>query len=300
MSYQDELRKKAVAGNFSPGSYYRSTMRGAPGSYKPTAQANQAQGQYQSWLKKKPGAYKSKWQSQIDELLNGILNRGDFEYDVDTDPLYAQYKDKFTKEGRRAMQESMGGATGLTGGFGSTAGQAAGQQAYGNYMTGLTDKIPELEQAAYAKWQNDLANQYNQYGMLSGEEQTGYGRYRDTLGDWTDERQFRYGAWQDASNTGYNRWRDQYSMWQQDRDYWDQRAQREAAEAAARGGPGGPGGIRNPWGETYGDTADRASQEDAYANAADNWANWKGRNPGKTYADYQAYLDKKFKDSQHL
>jgi hypothetical protein len=243
MNFQDELRRLALAGNVSGATGFNTVMQGTPGSYAPSAQVNSAWTNLQTHTANQPGPYQSQWQTQIDSLLNNILNAGQFQYNVDTDPLYAQYKDKYVKEGRRAMQESMGGAAGLTGGYGSTAGRAAGQQAYGNYMTGLTDKIPELEQAAYQKWQNNLANQYNQYGALSSEEQAGYGRYRDTVGDWRTDRDYLSGWWRDLSEQDYGRYNEEYNRWLQERDYWGARAQTES-RGGGGGRPRGPSGPR--------------------------------------------------------
>ena len=44
---------------------------------------------------------------RIDELLNQILNRDEFSYDVESDPLYQQYVQMYNREGDRAMRETM-------------------------------------------------------------------------------------------------------------------------------------------------------------------------------------------------
>ena len=53
-------------------------------------------------------SYNAKYDAQIDELLNKLLNRDPFEYNEELDPLYQQYKDMYTKQGQLAMEDTMG------------------------------------------------------------------------------------------------------------------------------------------------------------------------------------------------
>ena len=60
--------------------------------------------------------YNSKYQQQIDALLDQVAGRGSFNYDVGSDPLYQAYKNQYVQGGRLAMQDTMGQAAALTGG----------------------------------------------------------------------------------------------------------------------------------------------------------------------------------------
>ena len=107
-----------------------------PGDYKPSQEVNDAKQNAQSAADKlqqienqKPGAYESQYSNQIDELLNSILNREDFTYDINADPLYNQYREQYVREGNNAMRDTMGQAAGLTGGYGSSYSGIAGSQA---------------------------------------------------------------------------------------------------------------------------------------------------------------------------
>ena len=55
-----------------------------------------------------------------DEALQAYLNREDFQYDVNADALYQQYKDRYVELGKDAMEDTMGQAAALTGGYGSS------------------------------------------------------------------------------------------------------------------------------------------------------------------------------------
>ena len=50
----------------------------------------------------KPGEYQSPWQSQISEMMDKILNREPFSYNLNADPLYNQYKDQYMRGGKLA------------------------------------------------------------------------------------------------------------------------------------------------------------------------------------------------------
>lgn len=135
----------------------------------------------------KPGAYASKWTDKISGSLDKILNRKDFTYDINGDALYQQYKDRYVQQGKMAMMDTLGQAAALTGGYGNSYAQMAGQQAYGNYLNGLNDKIPELYQLALDKYSQEGDSLYKQYSLLSAQEGQDYDRYKDGQGLYQQE-----------------------------------------------------------------------------------------------------------------
>lgn len=153
----------------------------------------QSQTALDNHLTTKPGAYQSKYQGQIDQVMQNITNRKPFQYDVNADALYQQYKDRYTQMGRQAMQDTMGQAAALTGGYGNTYAQNAGQQAYGAYIQNLTDKIPELYQLALDKYDRDATLEKEKYSVLKDADATGYGRWGDTLNQWNTDRSYLSG-----------------------------------------------------------------------------------------------------------
>lgn len=153
----------------------------------------QSQAALDSHLTTKPGEYQSKYQGQINQVMQNITDRKPFQYDVNADALYQQYKDRYTQMGRQAMQDTMGQAAALTGGYGNTYAQNAGQQAYGAYMQGLTDKIPELYQLALDKYDRDAALEKEKYSVLKDADATDYGRWGDQLNQWNTDRSYLSG-----------------------------------------------------------------------------------------------------------
>lgn len=152
--------------------------------------------------------FDSKHEQDIDALLDQILNREDFEYNVWEDDLYQQYKEQYNREGDRSMNDTLAAAASSAGGMNSYAITAA-QQANDYYAAQLTDKIPELYQLAYEMYLDDIDMQVRDLGLLTDMDDTQYGRYRDTMGDWYNDRDF-----------SYNKYRDDVSdyKWQQEFD----------------------------------------------------------------------------------
>ena len=97
--------------------------------YKPSNAVNAAKQAYTVHNSEKPSAYTGKYDNLINDNLNNILNRKQFSYDANKDTLYNQYKDMYTRNGQTAMQDTMGNAALLTGGYGNSYATTAGQQA---------------------------------------------------------------------------------------------------------------------------------------------------------------------------
>ena len=106
-----------------------------------------------------------------DEALDSYMNREDFQYDVNADALYRHYKDQYTQLGKRAMQDTMGQASALTGGYGSSYAQNVGQQAYQSYLSKADDVIPTLYQLAYDRYRDKGDRLYKTYQSWAQLEQ---------------------------------------------------------------------------------------------------------------------------------
>lgn len=176
-------------------------------------------------------SYTSRYQNQIDELTSAILNREAFSYDPETDPLYDQYKEQYTREGQRAMQDALGEVSARTGGLASSYATTAAAQANNYYMAQLADKIPELYQLAYSMYMDEGDRLRSDLAMLQGMESGDYGRYQDRLGQYNTDRSFAYGLNRDqvadqryAQEWNYQVGRDQRSDQRYDREYADSRS----------------------------------------------------------------------------
>lgn len=139
-----------------------------------------------------------RYEAEIQGILSDISNRKGFSYDMNEDKMYQQYRDQYIREGQRAMKDTAAQTAALTGGYGSTYGAIAAQQGYDNYLAGLNDRVPQLEQMAYGRYTDELADKYNQLGAYQTEENRLYGQYMDALGQYNTDRNFAFGSMQAA------------------------------------------------------------------------------------------------------
>lgn len=200
-------------------------------TYTPSDDLNAIRDQLEQFEAQRPGDYQSQYRDQIDSLLDEILNRPDFSYDFNDDPLYQQYKDQYTQQGRLAMQDTMGQAAALTGGFGNSYAQSVGQQAYQGYLQQLNNVIPELQQNAYGMYMDEGNTMRTNLGLLQGMDEMDYGRYRDDVDDYYRDLQYYYNRYNDMSDREYDRYANDLNAWLADRDYWYNKSQDEQEQS---------------------------------------------------------------------
>lgn len=208
----------------------------------------------------------------LKQAINKINNREKFTYDLNGDALYQQYKNQYINQGRLAMQDTIGQASALTGGYGNSYAATAGNQAYQGYLQNLNDVIPELYQIALNKYNAEGDDLRNQLGMYQDAYNTEYGEYRDRVSDWnttadrltdryyneanldynrfTSDRDYYADMYKNESDREYGQYTDAYNrafaQYQQNvaEDQWAkefalQQAQYEASLAKSSGGSGG-------------------------------------------------------------
>lgn len=140
---------------------------------------------------------KSELIKQVEEMLNGqyeqilnrqsvsedvkriqaeIENREKFEYDVDNDQLFQQALASAMNSGKTAMQDTIGQASALTGGYGSTYATSAGNQTYNAFIEDAYNNLPQYYQMAMEAYKMEGEELYNQLGMYMDIDNTEYNR----------------------------------------------------------------------------------------------------------------------------
>ena len=155
-------------------------------------------------------SYQSRYDTQAKSLYDQLQNREPFRYDIDADALYRQYRDQYTALGRKAMEDTMGRAQAMTGGYANSYAQTAGQQAYENYLGKLADAIPELYSQALERYQqegSDLEAQY-QRTLVLGEQD--YDRHKDALDSYRKDLSYLQTQADQAYQRGYQAYLDEY------------------------------------------------------------------------------------------
>ena len=93
------------------------------------------------------------------------------------DAMYQMYKDQYQQGGQRAMRDTIGQASALTGGYGSSYAQTAGQQTYQGYLQELNQLIPQLRQQAYEEYRDEGQDLLNKYNITSNAYDREYGQH---------------------------------------------------------------------------------------------------------------------------
>lgn len=130
----------------------------------------------------------SGYQSQINALAGQLDQQKAFSYDASRDPLYDRYKEVYTREGTRAMQDTIGQVSARTGGLASSYAATAGAQANNVYMAKLADKIPELQKLAYDMYAEDRAGKRADINTLLALERSELERYEALLEQYNKNR----------------------------------------------------------------------------------------------------------------
>ena len=157
----------------------------------------------------KPKEYSSPNQQLSADALKNWQEYKPFNYNINADALYNQYKNTYMTQGKLAMQDTIGQAAALTGGYGNSYAQNVGQQAYQGYLQRLNDVVPELYQMAYNRHLQGKEDAFNNWQALQSLESQDYSRYIDTLNQYNAEYDRLYNEY----NTAYDR---EYGQYQYD------------------------------------------------------------------------------------
>ena len=152
--------------------------------YTPSDEVTAAQAYRDSVAALEPGAYQSRFEERLQALYDRIAGREAFDYEPEEDEAYQRYARLYAARGAAAMEDTLGKAAALTGGYGSSYAQSAGQQAYNGYLQELAALVPELRQAALAEYQQEGKALQEQYSLLHAQEKADYDRWQDEKADW--------------------------------------------------------------------------------------------------------------------
>lgn len=218
-----ELAAQAVPQISQAAAVPQVTAQSTPADYVPSDQVQQDKSALEAVAGRRPGEYTSSYAQELEELYDQIMNRPDFSYDLANDPLYQQYRQQYQRQGRLAMADTMGQAAALTGGYGSSYSQAAGQQSYHQYLAQLAEVTPQLYGQALDRYTRQGEALQAQYDRLLGLEERDYQRYAQAYSQWLSE----YGLAQDRYES--SRAQD-YQAFLDLLNYWQQEAQRQQAQ----------------------------------------------------------------------
>lgn len=262
------------------------TAQSTPADYVPSDQVQRDESALDEVAGRRPGEYNSSYAQELEELYDQIMNRPDFSYDLANDPLYQQYRQQYQRQGRLAMADTMGQAAALTGGYGSSYSQAAGQQSYHQYLAQLAEVTPQLYGQALDRYTRQGEALQAQYDRLLGLEERDYQRYAQAYSQWLSEYGLAQDRYESSRAQDYQAFLDLLNYWQQEaqrqqaQENWQaemdfDREKWEASQAKAQSG-GSSGGSSRGSSSRSGSSAMTDSQAKAWAesylSSGNTWA----------------------------
>ncbi|MBQ8836449.1 MAG: hypothetical protein IJ002_03170 [Clostridia bacterium] len=123
-----------------------------------------------SYKYQRGGTYSSRNRDEIDKLTEKYTNRGEFEYSPESDEAFKSYAQMMRREGSLAMKDTVGQASALTGGYGNSYAQTAGQQVFNDYISELGAAESDFYDRALSRYNAEGNDILSRIGVLENRE----------------------------------------------------------------------------------------------------------------------------------
>jgi hypothetical protein len=154
---------------------------------------------YTNGLLQQLSSGRTSFTDQIKDVLNDIQNRDKFSYDLSNDSLFQQSLASAMASGKTAMQDTMGQASALTGGYGSTYATSAANQQYNAFIEDAYNNLPEYYEMALQAYEMEGNEMYKQLAALNDADETEYERL--------------YNSWSANAQTAQQMYQNEYTAW---------------------------------------------------------------------------------------
>lgn len=152
---------------------------------------------------------------QYNQALKDITNRKAFEYDLSQDHLFQQAKEQYQAMGKTAMQDTIGQASAMTGGYGNSYAASAGNQAYNAHLQELNNSIGDYYAMALSAYNNETDRLNGVYSALASDRSAQANEWSNNWNvynnlyslysnDLNNARQQDMSAWQQKGSNLYN------------------------------------------------------------------------------------------------
>ncbi len=188
-------------------------------TYEKSDEVKNAEEKLSDWEKNAPDEYESKHSAEIEAVLNDILNREEFTYNLNADPLYQQYKELYTQNGKKAMMDTVGEASALTGGYANSYAVTAGNQAYHEYLNNLNGIALDLRDRAYEQYGDESERLFEEVKLLRSLDGDDYEKYLDRLERYYKDGEYLLDKLTSMSDAEYEHFLQTVDAWESDRDF---------------------------------------------------------------------------------
>ena len=179
-----------------------------------SAAYNTAYSDYNNWINNAAKYGYNQYITDVNELYSQIQNYKKFSYDPQKDKLFQMYKQQYTNQGNRAMQNQMGVAAAASGGYNSSVAQTSAQNAFQGYMDALSDKAAETYQNALDMYKYNRQNTLDKYNAAREMNNTANEQYWKQADVRANNMNNAYNAFKDDRSFQYNKYSDNRKYWQ--------------------------------------------------------------------------------------
>lgn len=159
---------------------------------------NEAKTELERYEQTKPGAYQSQYQQKINDVTGKLEGLSEFDYDPDADTAYKQYKDQYSRNAQKANRNAQANAAALTGGYASSYGTQAGQNAYEATMSNLDNVLDGLYNQSLGEYNARKNGLETELAGLQKAESSDRQTYQQNLDAWNEGLAYRQNEYDSA------------------------------------------------------------------------------------------------------
>ena len=182
------------------GSYKYADTEGLKAAY------NAAYNEYAKMLQNPEEYGYNAYQNDVDSLFGELMKAEQFSYDPKTDSLFQLYRQQYQNQGKRAMNNQLGVASALSGGYNSSAAQSAAQNAYQTYMNALSEKAAQTYQNALDRYKYDEQSRLNKFNTALDMNNASNDAYYKQAQANAQKMNSAYNAFSDDRDFSYNKY----------------------------------------------------------------------------------------------
>lgn len=159
-----------------------------------------ARTELENYEKTRPADYVSQYQPKIKDVMGQLDGMKEFDYDPDADTAYQQYKSQYTRSAKLANQNAQANAAAQTGGYSSSYGTQAGQNAYTTTMNNLDNVLNSLQDQSRSEYTARRTGLETRLNGLQNAEKQDYQNYQNDYSNWLNGLQYRQNQYNSASS----------------------------------------------------------------------------------------------------
>ena len=158
---------------------------------------------------------KTPYTDKLNGLIDNYRNKDPFSYNPDEDALFQNALSSAMRNGQTAMQDTMGQAAALTGGYGSSYATTAANNVYNQYINEAYDNLPQFYQMAMQAYGLEDERLLNEINLVATQDAQAYDRLGQAFNTYAtlDSKEYEklYNTWNANAQTANDLYSKEYN-----------------------------------------------------------------------------------------